>query len=282
MRPSRVGAEGDRRRWSRRTRSLLRSIGIGAIIFLAAAGSIVLLDHESRTSAAPAPHDLTFNGARTVADGDARSASGGAYGLVVATGIDAPTPSALAISTLTAANFPACDLTVLWGGAPTIGIPPDAGGLASGEAPVWFFTFSEAGAGGLLGVLVLNGSANPLFKLTGSGCDQLYGSGPVIPTGIVDSSAVAAQMWGSGGAQFVAAHSSPVGVFQVRVGEGTITATLNSVWQGQYLACTSFGDPTEVPAYVGTVRGDGTYAWSGENPSECESLSTYAIGLGGL
>jgi hypothetical protein len=255
---------------------------VGLTIFLAAAGSITLLDHLQGPTAGRPDIDLTFGTARPLADRVASSVGGAVPGLVVASGVDLPVSGVLATADLSAANFPACHLAVLWAGSPAIEIPANPGGLPNGTAPAWFFTFSFGAGKALLGVLVLEGNADPLFELTGSGCEQLYGSGPVVPTSVIDSSAVASRMWDSGGAQFVSDHPAPLGIFQIAVGEATINATQNSIWQGQYLACTSLGSTSEVASFETALRGNGSFGWSGTSPSECQSLSAYAIGLGGL
>jgi len=210
------------------------------------------------TNAASLGPDVPFSDALAKSLSLAVSDLGGPWYGIGGIGLDERTSGAISTANLTTVLGANCTVTP-WNATAlpsTVAVPTYGGSFASGVAPFWAVLVKGSTAGAFAVANVINGSAVPLAKFSGTNC----GAGPsparVLPVGAVDSPTAAAKVWSADGSGWVSGDSGLTSLTMAAFGGGTYDGiTYSDIWGFIYSACNPFlGGSTSKPGFAAIVN----------------------------
>ncbi len=169
-----------------RTRRYVAIVVVLAIAALLVAVFIVpLLTGSTGSSSGATGTDLTYSGARPIADRAASQFQGGGWTLLLATGLVAPVSESFPLNT-TALTSIGCAFTpaVI---VTSLTVPGDTGNRSSGASPAWEFGYRNSQDTIAL-VSVIEGQGTVLGTVTGLTCALAAQEVTPVPGNVIDSS----------------------------------------------------------------------------------------------
>ena len=206
-------------------RTAVAAVAVALVLLL----SVVLLGGGGTSNGTP----VTFSSARTTAT---LAAPHGPWTLIAALGLGFANETTLPVNITAPPN---CTITSLAGGVPSsLSIPSFHGNLTSGVATDWILAYLQPSTHSELEVSVLDGAANLVIELSGTGCASLTGDFREVPSSVVDSPMVASAVAAAGGAEFLKAHPTGVSEEMVLLSPNVTAAPAGgAVWEFVYSTC---------------------------------------------
>jgi len=224
-------------------------------VLLVAVFVVPLLTRSTGSSPGATGTDLTYSGARPVADGAASHFEGGGWTLLLATGLVSPVSESFplnttALTSIGCAFTPAVVLTSLT-------VPGDTGNRSSGASPAWEFGYSNSQDTIAL-VSVIEGQGTVLGTVTGFTCALAAQEVTPVPGNVMDSSraveAVAAEVQ-----VFLSAHANASADYALLGAHAAGGHRLGPEWSILYSTCplssSASGTGAEFNATVNATSG---------------------------
>lgn len=202
--------------------------GVVAVVVIVAALALGGVFSPSKSST---PTDPTYSQAVAQANGVASGTSGGSWDLVLGAGI---MTTSIASENIGSSN--GCNITFFQGETGTLTIPAAPSELTNGQASGWLFLYRDA-AETYLAISVLNGQASAIGTIaTKQTCTSIFNYLNVVPSNVIDSSAVASDVAGYAGA-FLAAHPDANATFTLIGGLSVFGIVRGPEWAVNYTSC---------------------------------------------
>ena len=188
----------------------------------------------------------TANGSVAFLRADSKSlaavaqALGGSWSVLGAVGFDERTAEDLSVSNVSRLVGANCTLAALPGGTlpAALVVPSFPGSFGSGLAPMWIVFVTDLGAGSVVAVEVLDGSAVLLGQIDGTHCPSGSLGGHPLPATTVDSPVVAGTAWNEMGSSWVKADPSLTSLTMAAFGAGSYAGVAEpGVWGIVYSPC---------------------------------------------
>ncbi len=222
---------------------------------------------------------LSYDGAMPIADRAANASGGGAWTLVIASGV---LPLSAATENASSSGSSGCNFTLAPGAPSTVTSEPGGPGTAAGTATTWVFLYRNA-TNTILAVVVLNGTAFVYGSIaSGQTCSLYLSFLNPIPDTVLDSTTVAADV-ASSAAPFLGEHPNVTAVYAVIGGYSVLGHTSGSEWELNYTTCPFGTSGGSIGAsFNATVNGDtGAVVYSRTTPSlVCPAGSTITLVAG--
>lgn len=177
-----------------------------------------------------------------------------------------------------------CNVTYSSGQSGTVTIPAAPSELTNGQASGWLFLYRDAAETYLI-VTVLNGQASELGTIAAKQtCTEVFNYFSVVPSNVIDSSAVANDVAGYAGA-FLAAHPDANASYAVIGGASVFgIVSIPAEWRVNYTTC-----PVNAPigatgaTFNATLNAtSGTVLFEQALPStDCSSTATIGLARAG-
>lgn len=223
---------------------------------------------------------LTYDQALPIANSAAQGTTGGSWALVVSSGI---VSSVSASENLSTPGSSGCNLTTLPGVSNTITLPAGPSNHTVGLSTSWLFLYRNA-AGEMLLVVVFDGQASAIATIAaGQSCSTIFGLLSVIPSNVIDSSAVASDVQ-SDAASFLAAHPGADADYSLIGGISFLGHGIGAEWEVNYTTCPVDASPgTTGTSFNATVSATtGAVLYQQTLPLiDCSSTATVNLAHGG-
>ncbi len=221
----------------------------------------------------------TYSQAVSQANGVASGVSGGSWDLVLGAGI-----MTTAIASENLGSSKDCNITYSPGVTGTVTIPAAPSELTNGRASGWIFLYRNAAEEYLI-VTVTNGQASEFGTIAPKqACATVFNYFSVVPSNVIDSSAVASDVAGYAGA-FLTAHPNANASYAL-IGGASVFGLVNfgPEWRVNYTACPfNAAVGTTGPAFNATLNATtGAVMFEQSLPSvHCSSSSSIGLVKGG-
>lgn len=163
-------------------------------------------------------------------------------------------------------------------------LPAYHGNLSFGLASVWFLTFINPRASIYEAILVVDGFASVLARVSGPNCFLISQALPFLPNDAVDSSVAASSVYSNGGSRFLGAEPKGftlvMSFYQSSMLQPLATLAQvpeSALWEVDYVPCSGLfranttGASNGV-AFYATVNGtDAAMLGAGSAPADCQS-----------
>lgn len=226
-----VGGRRRRRSWWEAAVPVAVAVAVVAALF---ATGVIALHHGSSTNAI-AFHRAEADSLAATADG-----LGGTWTAIGGFGLDERSVTTVPTSDLAGLLGTDCVATPLDGQAPptAVIVPSYSGSFGSGLSPFWVLFVTNSTPGVYVVVEVLNGTAEAIAQVGGSGCSFTGTTAVPLPDGILDSPAIASAAWDDLGQSWVTTAPNLTSVALGAFGGGTSSGVaVPGYWAVVYAPC---------------------------------------------
>lgn len=199
---------------------------------------------------------LSYSQASPIAYQTASGYQGGGWALIAAVGFDSTSSESVPVNS-SSSGTGSCNLSLAPGAPDSISLSAYSGSRAAGLAPTWEFLYRN-GAGTILIVIEIDGSAAVLATLSGGLCSSIFGLFSAIPAGVIDSTQAAAAV-APEAATFLAEYPHANASFGLSGGVSFFGKSAGPTWGIAMSSCSlmlsSPATGTEFNATVSAVNG---------------------------